>query len=477
MEENKTPNKSEKDIIKENMLILYKAYQDEEKNTVDEISYYKQIVLQSEKSPIMYGLQDVYPVKIKKSEKFYGNRVLLYQNGTPIAMIDENSNIKFSNEYLKQMKSLNPSIYALLHSMNGKHYELPQIQEASEKLPNINSKQEVEDFKLSKEELENAKQNETIGQGMSEEENIQEVNNEQEPENEEESMEQIARQSGITKDDIKSCSEINPHERITDQKSFEDIANVTGKYSKIFVVSANSKTRGNSLYSFWGMTQDGKMEPVQGLEERQGVNTGKSIYSINRDGSQVKEQQTSALFTMPNQREGFSVTIGQYGIIETTYVRRSPNENKYIGSTVNSSTQKPTTREVQEFMNDSRTTDAELKETIDKTKHQLGETSETKLRNVDDNPNNDVEIDMDQEITLHDGTITTLAKEAETLNIAPDEYKKQFAEREADCYADKVELIREEQAEEQSAERAEEHEERAERSLENDAWERIRKHQ
>ena len=307
---------------------------------------------------------------------------------------------------------------------------------------------------------------------MSEEENIQEVNNEQEPENEEESMEQIARQSGITKDDIKSCSEINPHERITDQKSFEDIANVTGKYSKIFVVSANSQTRGNSLYSFWGMTQDGKMEPVKGLEERQGVNTGKSIYSINRDGSQVKEQQTSALFTMPNQREGFSVTIGQYGIIETTYIRRSPNENKNIGSTVNSSTQKPTTREVQEFMNDSRTTDAELKETIDKTEHQLGETSETKLRNVDDNPNNDVEIDMDQEITLHDGTITTLAKEAEALNIAPDEYKKQFAEREADCYADKVELIREEQAEEQSAERAEE---RAERSLENDAWERMKK--
>ena len=57
------------------------------------------------------------------------------------------------------------------------------------------------------------------------------------------------------------------------------------------------------------------------------------------------------------------------------------------------------------------------------------------------------------------------------------EIRKQFAEREADCYADKVELIREEQAEEQSAERAEEHEERAERSLENDAWERIRKHQ
>ena len=166
MEENKTPNKSEKEIIKENMLILYKAYQDGEKNTVDEISYYKQIVLQSVKSPRLYGLQFVYPVQRKQPENFYGNRILLYQNGTPIAMIDENSNIKFSNEYLAQMKSLNPSIYALLHSMNGKHYELPQIQEVSEKLPNINLKQEVEDFKLSKEELENAKQNEVAGQGM-----------------------------------------------------------------------------------------------------------------------------------------------------------------------------------------------------------------------------------------------------------------------------------------------------------------------
>ena len=469
MEENKMPNKSEKDIIKENMLTLYKAYQNEEENPVDEISYYKQIILQSEKSQIMYGLQDVYPANIKEPKRYYGNRILLYQNGIPIAMIDENSDIKFSGEYLEQMKALNPSIYALLISMNGKHYELPQIQEVSEKLPDINSKQEVEDFKMSKEELENAKQNEIDGQEKSKEENKQEETNEQEPENEEKNMEQIAKQAGIAKDDIKSCSTIDPHERITDQKSFEDIANVTGKYSKIFVVSANSKTQGNSLYSFWGMTQDGKMEPVQGLEERQGVNTGKSIYSINRDGSQVKEQQTSALFTMPNQREGFSVTIGQYGIIETTYIRRSTNENKYIGSVVNSSTQKPTTREVQEFMNDSRTTDAELKDTIDKTEHQLGETSETKLRNVDDNPNNDVEIDMDQEITLHDGTTTTLAKEAEALNIAPDEYKKQFAEREADCYADKVELIREE--------RAEEHEERTERSLENDAWERIRNHQ
>lgn len=467
MEENKIPNKSEKDIIKQNMLALYETHQTEKGNPVNEISYYKQLVLQSEKSPIMYGLQEIYPVSLESEKNPARNRTVLYQNGMPIALIDENSNIKFSKEYLMEVKALNPMVYELLVSMNGQHYELPQVQKLDENLPDINDKKEVENFKLNKQELEIEK--------IEQEKNKSSKTPIQEPKSEEESMEQIAKQAGITKNDIKSCSTIDPKERITDQKSFEDIVNVTGKYSKIFVVSANNQTRGNSLYSFWGMTQDGTMEPIQGLEERQGVNTGKSIYSINRDGSQVKEKQTSALFTMPNQREGFSVTVGQYGILETTYIRRSPNENKYIGSVVNSSTQKPTTREVQEFMNDSRTTDAELGETIDKTEHQLKETTETKIRNIDDNPNNDVEIDMDQEITLHDGTTTTLAKEAEKLNIAPDEYKKQFAAKEADCYASKVELIREENIVDQSQEKAEEHEERAERSLENDAWERMRK--
>ena len=477
MKENETPNQSEKDIIKENMLAIYEAYQKENGNPIDEISYYKQIVLQNEKSPIMYGMQDIYPVTLKDAKQTSKNRTVLYQKGMPIAIIDENSNIKFSGEYLMQMKALNPAIYELLATINGQHYELPQLQEVSDKLPDINSKQEVEDFKLSKEELESAKQGKMLEEKKKNERQENEAKTE-EQKNEDQSMEQIAKQAGITKEDIKSCSSIDPHERITDQKSFEDVANVTGKYSKIFVVSANSKTKGNSLYSFWGMTKDGKMEQIPGLEEHEGVNTGKTIYSINRDGSQVKEQQTSALFTMPNQREGFSVSIGQYGTIETTYIRRSPNENKYIGSTVNSSTQKPTTREVQEFMNDGRTTDAELKETIDKTEHQLGETPETKLRNIDDNPSNDTEIDLDQEITLHDGTTTTLAKEAEKLGISPVDYKKQFAEKEADCYADKIEIIREEnlkEPEEQGDEHAIEHEERKERSLENDAWERMRK--
>lgn len=435
MEENTVLDQEEKkNQIQQEMLKIYKGYQDSDKNPVTSISYYNQLILQNEQSHVMYALPEVYPVGIDGTRKMEKNKIVLYQQGIEIATIDENSNIVFSQEYLMQMKDLSPEIYNLLQQMNGQHYALPELRQRNPELPSIDDEQKVEDFTMTKEELELEKQKD--------EEKDEQEEEQEEPENEEENIERIAKKSGLTKDDIKSCSSIDPQEKITDAESFENIANVTGKYTKIFVVASNGNSKDNSKFAFWGLTPDGQVEQIPGLEERQGVNTGKSIYAINRDGSEVKEQQTSALFTLPNQREGFSVTIGQYGIVETTYIRKSPEENKFIGSSINSSTQKPTTREVQEFMNDHRTTDRELQQTIDKTEHQLDETDETNIRNIDDNPNNDVALDIDAEIKLHDGTTTTLRQESEQLHISPEEYAKEFEEIEGDCPSDKIENIR-----------------------------------
>ena len=171
-----------------------------------------------------------------------------------------------------------------------------------------------------------------------------------------------------------------------------------------------------------------------------GVNTGKEIYSMNRDGSVVKEKQTSALFMLRNGEEGFSVTIGQYGMIEVDYIRKDPTQNKFIGLTLNTYSEKPTTREVQEFMNDARTTDEELTEIIEKTEHQLDEhgSETTLLQNIDDNPNNDKAIDIDEEIEMHDGTVTTLRQEAEKYNMSPEDYIKYFEAARGDCTSDKI---------------------------------------
>ena len=426
--------------IEKQMLSIYEEYQSKSEDSIRNISYHNQLIMQNSNNKIMYGMQDVYSIKVCAKKDIEKSEIVLYQDGKEVATIDSDAKIQFSQEYIAQMEEISLKMYQVLKEIDGQPLNLLYGKQKDLAIPNIKNEEEVEDFSLSKEELEEQKnlkeeQEGSLGQKENDE-------GHEETKNEEENIERIARKSGLTKDDIKSCSTIDPQEKITDDKSFEDIANIEGKYTKIFVVSANNESKGNSRFAFWGITPDGQVEQIEGLEERQGVNTGKTIYAINRDGSEVKEQQTAALFTMPNQKEGFSVTIGQYGIIETTYIRRSPEENKFIGSEINSSTQKPTTREVQEFMNDSRTTDRELQKTIDKTEHQLSETEKTNIKNIDNNPNNDVAIDMDAKIEMHDGTTTTLREEAEKFDIPPEEYAKIFGETVGDCPSDKIEEIR-----------------------------------
>ncbi len=466
MEEKSLNAQEKKELIKKNMLALYEKYQNDNENPVEEVSYNNQVTFQSPDSNIMFGETDIYQVKIVDEREKEKNMIVLYKGGQEIATVDIGSNIIFSQEYLENIGKIDPNICALVQSLNGQRFDLVQAEKIDEKMPEISKTNGVENFSLKREELEAERKNPTI-----------DINDTEKPRNEEESIEQIAQKSGLTIDDIKSCSTIDPQERITDQKSFEDIAMVQGQYSKIFVVAANSHTQGNSIFAFWGMKPDGSVEQVHGLEERQGKNTGKTITRINRDGSEVKEEQTKAVFTMPNGREGFSVTIGQYGITEVSYIRRSPTENKFIGCDINTSTQKPTTREVQEFMNDSRTTDAELGKTIDKTEHQLKETTETKIRNIDDNPNNDVTFDVDQDITLHNGEVTTLAEEAEKLGMSLDDYKKEFEKTTGDCPSEKIENIREEKALEEHEEKQEHDTEKVieERTRENEALDRLRK--
>ena len=155
----------------------------------------------------------------------------------------------------------------------------------------------------------------------------------------------------------------------------------------------------------------------------------------------IKEKQTSALFLLGNNKEGFSVTIGQYGMIEIDYIRKDPKQNKYIGVTLNTEHEKPTTREVQEFMNDTKTTDGELTGVIAKTEHQIDEhrSETTKLQNIDDNPNNDQAIDIDEEVEMHDGSVTTIRKEAEKFDMSPEDYIKYFEEAEGECSSEKIE--------------------------------------
>ncbi len=469
--EEKQIQKQEK--IKQKISELYTQITEENaikgsKDDVSSITYFDDLVLlQPTDKNMGIAEQKVYVVKIFDENNKESYKI--YNDSTLIATVTENGRIIFSEEYKDQISKIDQRFALAIEKAD------PDMKF---KLPEEFSK---EDLELTKGEMEETRQKSLEG----EEENKEKIEDKEEPLNnqssEEETLEKIAKKSGIKESDIKSCSSIKPQERVTDAESFEDIAGVKGKYTKVFVVSSSRDTKGNSRFAFWGITTDGNVEQIEGLEERQGVNTGKEIYSINRDGSAVKEQQTAALFTMPNGKEGFSVSIGQYGIVETTYIRKSPGENKFIGSSIKSTTQRPTTREVKEFMNDTRTTDYELKDTINKAEEQIKEhgSNETELKNIDNNKNNDKAIDIDEEVTLHNKEITTLRKQAELYGMTVEEYTQEFEKADGDCSADKIEEIATEQEEKQSEQKEEEtkREDRGERPTpEEEALERLLNH-
>lgn len=430
------------------------------KDSFEKIMYLPSMNINPENAQTAFQEQDIYLVERTKEQKREVDKAYdegnvqnnveknseeedlegpvydIYINGGQMKMgTIENGVITFTPEYLQMMEKLSPLIYQTLMLQQGKQYE---ISEAFLDLTREGQEMQINPMELSKDEIENEIQ---ARFGLEGQEQNQELDEEsKEPKDEEKAVEELALKTGMSVDDIKSCSSLDPTEKITDQESFEDITNTRGKYTRIYSVASNSKTKGTSRFAFWGITPDGKVEQLPGLEERDGVDTGKEIYSMNRDGSVVKEKQTSALFMLRNGEEGFSVTIGQYGMIEIDYVRKDPTQNKFLGVTLNTEHEKPTTREVQEFMNDARTTDKELEGVIDKTEHQLDEheSETTMLQNIDDNPNNDQAIDIDEEIELHDGTVTTLRKEAEKYNMSPEDYIKYFEEARGECTSDKI---------------------------------------
>ena len=370
----------------------------------------------------------------------------------------ENGNIQFTPEYLEYVKNISPIVYDTIIKQNGKPFDIvrEELQINQEK----GEKQNRDDYtgiivSLGKEELQ--KRNIEFLQDQKKQSQIWQELDEQEeykPSNDEQTKQMIAAKTGISPNELSACVTIDPKTMISDVESFEDVTNTKGKYTKCFVTHANSISKGTSRFAFWGVTPDGRVEQIEGLEERDGVNTGKEVYAMNYDGSEVKVKQTNALFMSEDRETGFSVTVGQYGELETEYVRKDPTQNRYLATQIETSNQYAwTRREVLEQNNEAKTNKDDLTETLDNVEHQVGSTNsvldnkegvatETNLASIDTNPNTNKAINVDTVIRLHDDTETTLAKEAQNLGMSLEDYKREYEQTKGDCPAAKVEIIR-----------------------------------
>lgn len=471
-------NKEEKEaLIKENMQIIYQQKKSdmearESKDKIDSITYYEQLQLFKNENGGGVAKQDTYLVRVitEKEKVMYS---IYDENQMQIATVDENGTIKFTDAAFEKYEE------TLVKSDLGKEM-LKRIKDADGKAKFKEPEEQQEtDINMTQPELEEENQKQQKAQNKEEQEK------EETPQGKEEELEKIAKKTGIDPKDLTNCSSIKPEQKLTDQDTFEDIANVKGKYTNIYVINANKATDKNKRFAFVGITPEGEVEYLDELETTGAMQTNVSIYSINRDGSSIEEKQTREMFTTKsNPDRRFTITTGQYGILEVDYVRKDPNENKFIGSIVETEHERPTTTQVRQFMNERRNNKYEIEDAIEKTEEQIGgaysekdgelESGRTQLDNIDKDDNNYQSMDVDEEITLHSGETTTLRKEAEKHDMTIEQYCDRFELAEGDCPSEKIETVREEETEDQDRDESEKREDRGERPTpEEEALDRL----
>ena len=83
-------------------------------------------------------------------------------------------------------------------------------------------------------------------------------------------------------------------------------------------------------FTMIGKRADGTKEPVETVGQVEGINTGRTVTSINRDGTEVEEKEVKGLFQIAGRpEEGISISIGNYNIPEVQYIQNmNDRENR-----------------------------------------------------------------------------------------------------------------------------------------------------
>ena len=199
----------------------------------------------------------------------------------------------------------------------------------------------------------------------------------------------------LSKKQVESIStkqEIKTEQKVTDKDTMASLLNVQGKgYRKIAIVYSDKfKEAGNTTkFSFVGIKQDGSAEKIDTIEQAYGTNPTKNVHSVNRDGSKIEEKKENSIFKIEGKTETqIAVYIGNMGTIEPSLVRTPAQDNEEaISIPIETSNIRPTTREIRELMNRNRNT--RVKEEIQEIeKHKKSGCKDFSIKDIADNPNN-----------------------------------------------------------------------------------------
>lgn len=435
----------DKNEIMDNMLKISTSIRErlsQEQKHIDSISYYKDFQFESAK----LGIEGVFVVKIKddtvpenemstrKEDNLKdGITYEIYdEDNNMVCSVDEKGEVAFDLQYIEYLQERGEGYFDQL-DLNEAEFELPDGRER-------------DSITMKKEELEKLENDKKI-------EEISKLTGEQDIKSYSEAS---ANQQVELFDKVTNKQEINPNLKVTQTETLADmIPEIKEKgYEKIGVVYSNPGKGQTGRFSFIGITKDGQIGTIDSLENREGTTTGQKITSINsRDGSKVEEEQVAGMVRIngrkrEGQEEFLSVKVGQYGILEADYVRAELSEDKetrYLSGPIETQNQRPSTREVRNFMDRNR--NINIEDELNRAHPEIDRDGETQMENIDDTASND-RVGADDIIVLEDGSETTLREESKKAKVSVEDFVRRYNERWGNTPDEKINDIQAEYAEE-----------------------------
>lgn len=186
-------------------------------------------------------------------------------------------------------------------------------------------------------------------------------------------------------------TELKLDEKVTQTETFADIVPDVKKYKRVIVDYSERVKGGSGKFSFIGIDEKGNKEVIDSLIPTQGTNPTNDIVTIDRNGDNVEQEQVSSLYCVKGRPdEGFSFKLDEYGIPKVSYVRGIKSK-EYLAGQVQTNNLKPTTLEVKNMMDKTKNTS--VIDEVGKAKKEIESNDKnTNIKNIDENPNNDIEI-------------------------------------------------------------------------------------
>ena len=300
-----------KNEIDEKMLELFERVRhslDSETQKVAEIKYFKEM---------QYGESNLisnrnYIVVIENQAKQMGidgeeletfMTYLIYDSDLNLnATVDKDNQLTFTEEYLERLRETNPQYYEMLE-LDDATFELPEVKE--------------HDRELSRKQLEEKEK-----QKLSEKKQERDWDKEEKEACEEAGIEDI--------DKLRALAIIDPHKKITGNQTLAQIVPELAKYEEIQISCEKGDNLSDGRFTVIGKKPDGTKEITDAFEQAEGVNTGRNVTSINRDGTEVEDKEVKGLLTIPGRpEEGLSISVGQYNQADISFVQNmNDRENR-----------------------------------------------------------------------------------------------------------------------------------------------------